>query len=597
MNKINKMITAVLTVCLSCFLFSSCNEDLTDPLRKDYPENGSAYHKGNVLWIVVDGASGTAFKTANNDRRMPVLRKMLQNSLYTFNGLADTRPDTIVSDTLGWDNLLTASERHTAGTPSVFQRMKEANPDNHIYLYATTGYFYNIGKKGTDMSSISKSDDEAVSSVVTSLSKESAPDLTVIELNDVQRAGEQYGFSQKTGTTAGEPTDEVITALSNIDSYISRIMETLKKRPAYNKENWLVIVTSNYGGERDNSAETVFEMKDRNTFTMMYNDKFSATLQLPPASDYQMAYKYFTPRYSSLQDDYAKVNDPRLFDFKFDPESKDTTSWTVQFMFNSVKDSKKGVSLISKSVIASPKYTQGWTVVRSKGNILPKVDGSRWSSENALSNVSDGDWHVCTLVFDYKKQQFRQYTDGKPTNHGGKEYTSLTRSVGTDSLAALTIGKIFNSTTANDVFYLTELQIYDIALPADYIADNYKLTSLDQLDDFIYWDHLAGYWPSDREEDYKLRILKDYSKYGSVYNGINAGKSDMTLSYSITWSQGTATSENIQPAISRSYYQQTINVIDIPYQTFQWLGLDVSSTWGWNGIARTLPYSDLNSNN
>lgn len=598
MNYINNVITVAVALCLSCMLFFSCNEDVTDPLRKDYPENGVTYRKGHVLWIVLDGASGTAVKQANNDRKMPVLRKMLQNALYTFNGLADTRSDTIVSDTLGWDNLLTASEEHTSETPSVFERMKQVNPDGQVALYATTDYFYNAGRKGTDISAKAGSDNDAVTQAVSALSKEgTAPDLTVVELSSVQKAGEQYGFLQKDGSEKGQPTEEVISALSQADNSINKMLEALKKRPAYSQENWLVVITSNYGGDRDNSDKSVFEMKDRNTFSLMYNEKLTSELQLAPAADAGQAYYYYTLCYSgSGQTDYAAVNDPGLFDFKYDSESKDTTSYTIQFMYNAPYKNSNNLTILSKARTSWPGKNEGWEIRHDQDDYRVQAAGSScWTKQNSQSVIIDGNWHVCTIIFDYKNtHKLLMYVDGQPVQ---RDYTVNNYIISTDSLAALTIGKIYRSSTSNGRFYLTNLQVYDIALPADYIAQNYKKTALEQWKEFPYWDHLIGYWPCDREEDYRAKTLKDYSKYGSIYNGVNAGRSDMTISGNASWVQGSVTNDNIEPTLGRSFYQTTINVVDIPYQTFQWLGLEVPASWNWSGVARTLPYTDLNSDN
>ncbi len=47
--------------------------------------------------------------------------------------------------------------------------------------------------------------------------------------------------------------------------------------------------------------------------------------------------------------------------------------------------------------------------------------------------------------FDYKKQQFRQYTDGHLDLHGNAEFEPLTVDVSTGDKAPLTIGQIFRS--------------------------------------------------------------------------------------------------------------------------------------------------------
>lgn len=56
----------------------ACNDDLVNGLRTDYPDEDFAYHKNHVLWIVVDGASGTAVREANNDRRVMTLKGMME---------------------------------------------------------------------------------------------------------------------------------------------------------------------------------------------------------------------------------------------------------------------------------------------------------------------------------------------------------------------------------------------------------------------------------------------------------------------------------------------------------------------------------------
>ena len=91
-----------------------------------------------------------------------------------------------------------------------------------------------------------------------------------------------------------------------------------------------------------------------------------------------------------------------------------------------------------------------------------------------------------TVVFDYKKQQFRQYTDGHLDLHGNAEFDLLTVDVSTGDKVPLTIGQIFRSNTSTTVqIYVTNVQVYDVALPADFIAENYKLSGLDELGKII----------------------------------------------------------------------------------------------------------------
>ena len=90
----NYIALCVAGICTLCTPLVSCNDDLEDGLRKDYPSPGYDNREGHVLWIVLNGASGSAVREANNDRRVENMSSMMSHALYTFNGLADTRSDT-----------------------------------------------------------------------------------------------------------------------------------------------------------------------------------------------------------------------------------------------------------------------------------------------------------------------------------------------------------------------------------------------------------------------------------------------------------------------------------------------------------------------
>ena len=72
--------------------------------------------------------------------------------------------------------------------------------------------------------------------------------------------------------------------------------------------------------------------------------------------------------------------------------------------------------------------------------------------------------------------------------------------------------------------YINDLQFYNVALPADIIAEYHCTTKLDLLGElYPYWNNLVGYYPNDREDDIGLSYLEDYSKYTSIkdYTSIN----------------------------------------------------------------------------
>lgn len=589
--------------CGMCAGVCACNDDLANPLQAGYPDEDFTYHKKHVLWIVVDGASGAAVRDAYNARRALTIRGLTEKALYTFEGLADSRSDTLVGNRMGWDNLLTGLLDRTADTPSILKRLKGLDNNNKIAVLAASQEFADLcgneadtKRTGTD-GQVTEYAEQMLSS------GEEAPILTLIEYNGAWKAGTEHGFINTEGENAGKPTSQVIDAIAEIDVLIGKVMSVLKARPDYFAENWLVVVTSNYGGVADREGENVYEMKDRNTFSLMYNEQFKDERILAPSASGGLVYTYYTPEYASKgATDYAKVNDASLFDFKVPVKEGDPTGYTVQFMVCYPNAwSENWADFVSKAVVAEPKAGEGWELGAEWFRLLTRYNGWRiWTIQDEASRLNDGKWHVLTAVFDYGNKQFRQYTDGHIDLHGKKEYEPFENiDVSIGDRAPLTIGKIFRSPTDRDTpFLITNVQVYDVALPSDFIAKNYKLSALDELGkDYPYWDNLIGYWPCDREDDFEKDVLPDYSQYGSMYGGVNSGKSDMTLSPGAVWRQGMSEEVNVKPPYSKTYFQTSINTVDIPFQTFQWLGYTVPEAWEWTGIARTLPYEDLTTNN
>ncbi len=604
MNKYMKYMGALAGV-LS-LAFASCNTDIVNPLREDYPQNQVETTKGKVLWIVMDGASGLAVREASNDLKAPTIRGMRDHAIYTFNGLASTKADQPVDGLQGWDNLLTGTLDGTSAEPSALKRLKELDKSKTIAVYASTDGFYNLCQADADSKFKSASDKEVADKLETSL-KNDTSDFVIAEFNGVEQAGKKAGFDYTDGDGKRQPTEEVMNAVSEVDKYVGRIMNALKARPNYATENWLIILTSNYGGVTYVEGDNVYKMADRNTFSMMYNEKFSNKLEVEPGDD-QLKYSYFTPLYGGNNlTKNAVVKDYSLFDFRFKDEKGDTLNYTVQFMYKALKSGKQsGYELVSCAEQTQPKSGQGWDVFQDGEQFrsFTSSGGSNRADSKFSPKLSDGKWHTVTMIYDLRQRRVYQYQDGKSNAYNGREFLPLKEnpdSIATDPAkkCALTIGQIKKSVTKNgNGFLITNLQIYNVALPLDFVAKNYKQTGLDELaEEWPYWDNLIGYWPCDREDDFKQKELKDYSKYGSVFNGVNAGKSDLVLSEDAKWYNGSEQDPNVKPIINASYYQSVINLVDIPYQTFQWFGLTVPSSWKWTGIARQLPYTDLQTNN
>lgn len=581
----------ILFFIFSLLLLSSCNSDVENLLRAEYPPVYAESAKQNrVLWVVIDGANGKAVRQALNAGKAENIREMLDHSVYSLDGLG-SRGNAILTGSDGWANLLAGTTCTTNQGQDILKLVAAEGKTSS--LYATTHHVYEA--YGDDATITHLSDDEGVTEkAVKDLGSDAPSSLSIVELNDVEQAGLEYGWFDEGENNA---TDGVVDAISAADKQVGKLLTAIKGREGYANEHWLVIVTSNYGGSDDNTASNVYDRLDRKTFSLMYNPSINQEMLARPSANEVLKYEYFTPRYNGNGDtDHASVNDPTLFDFDFDAEKTDTnmvTNYTVQFMYRELAPLKKGrnTMMVSKSLQAEPKAGQGWNIRRRQNYHYCRYIGTTvYSTEKSNAICNEGDWHVYTVVFDYRKQIFSVYLDGQLNMYGNKT-KSLKATVSTNGQVPLTIGKIYGSNaSANTPFYITNLQIYNVALPEEWIAANYNLTYLDeQGENFKYWNNLIGYWPCDRQDEYKTGTLHDYSKYGSINGGVNAGRSDMTLT-NPTWDTGSDASEHVSPRIDVSYYQKVINTIDLPLQTLQWLGISIDSSWNLEGIGRAFSY-------
>ncbi len=139
-------------------------------------------------------------------------------------------------------------------------------------------HFMMHSKKDIDHAENAGDDNEVTEQVVGELQRsDKAPsDLIIAQFDGIRKAGQEEGFYIVQG---GEivATDGVVSAIQTVDGYIGQIMNALKSRPNFAGENWLVIITSNYGGEpiKETEATYYYDYLNRNTFTMMYNEKAS----------------------------------------------------------------------------------------------------------------------------------------------------------------------------------------------------------------------------------------------------------------------------------------------------------------------------------
>ncbi len=588
-------------------LLASCNDKVENPLVERYSDQKTASLSANdkVLWVVMDGVSGSAVRQAVNTYKAPYTAKLIQNSYYSFNGLADSRSSVTVDRNTGWSNLLTGTTEE-GGKNTIFNLAAQKGKTVSFHTSMSDDALQEMSIP-SELSTKYNDDAATVSAIHTALeSDDKMSDLTIVELSDVEKMLPDVDYMDEDGLYVADP---IIGKVNEYDKYISRLTSAVNSRIDATGENWLVIVTSSYGGVESNEGATVYDMKDRNTFCMVWNPEFSSVLKQRPVGMEGLTYHYSSIWFGGQKNEstmYAEIREPSLFNFVYDSskrETEDFGAFSVQFALYvdpSTNSGTTNLSLITKATKRSPGTNDGWDIGLQNRHIRIRLAGKDLVSSGEI--FRDGNWHVVTCVFDYTNAQCKMFIDGKldiqvrNTNKPLEYYDFSTLKFKIDHPAkALRIGKTASGTiNVKGGYIMTNIQLYDIALDNDFVKKNYRQVKIDsKADSFEYWDHLIGYWPNDRDEDFELKVIKDYSKYGSVFGGINSGNSDFVLSTPIKRMAGSVNSENLMPDPDETYYQQVPNNIDIPYITFQWLGIPVDLSWNWNGICPAWPYKNL----
>lgn len=583
---------------MGLFVLVSCNEQFENVLTEDYGESGADYEQGKVLLILVDGAAGRAVQQAVNNNSAPTIRSMLNSATYTYEGLADSRVNLPqISNDRGWANLLSGVTTHHVGeslgrvedmeVPSFLALLKATGKEVSSSLFTANEAVMTVLENDVNTKQLLQGDQAVAEAVRTHLSNpEEVTDIVIAQLEGVQKSGLTEGFYDE----AGDIQNNIIDAIHDVDVQINDMLEVLEARPNYAKENWLVIVTSNYGGvfTAEKEEGTFYDDPERNTFTALYSPRLAS--RLLQASTADIRYNYYSPWYSGTGGtDRAVVQDPSLFDMG--SRSTDTKSYTIQFMiYDTWPSAGHSHQIISKRerVNSGPGWNIGMNA--SGGNVAVRLQGSSaGSGDNWYQIRKDNPWRVYTYV--YKEcgntDSLIAYLDGTEIRRVALNNNQMSNN------EPLTIGKIVGANEGNQGhFFVNNVQFYDVALPPEYLAQNYCRTRLDQIEDFEYWDNLIGYWPNDREENFGGRVLPDYSKYGSIYEGENAGRSDMILTQP-TWENGSMLDPNVCPDPEAAFFRQVFNTVDIPFQIMTWLGVTVNKQWALEGIGWPLQYRVL----
>lgn len=197
-----------------------------------------------VLLIGIDGCRPDALQAA----RTPNLDSLIEGGAVSF--VAQTVGHTFSGP--GWASMLTGvgigkhgvvdnsfADPHFNEYPHFFNRLNEMRPELHA---ASVVNWEPINGQILSHADFTFSDhsDSKVSRVAAQLIVNDDHDVVFLHLDDVDAAGHAQGY--------GPEHPSYLKAIEVVDSQVGEVLNAIKSRESYLREDWLVVVSTDHGG-------------------------------------------------------------------------------------------------------------------------------------------------------------------------------------------------------------------------------------------------------------------------------------------------------------------------------------------------------------
>ncbi|MBC8986300.1 DUF4983 domain-containing protein [Pedobacter sp. N36a] len=569
MNYKNKTAMLMTGAALTLFatLFNACKKyDNPPPVFEEYGRAADSYGERKVLIITIDGAVGAEVKKLN-----PVnIAGMLKNSKYSFDAVSDAKTNTGTT----WASLITGvtsskhrvldeefnleslSEDHNevAKYPTALARMLDVRPEFKT-LTATSNKALNNYLIHADRRVLASNDQQVKDSVVKALQTDNQRVL-IADLRGVVTAGTTFGFSAE--------VPEYKDAIEKADAYIGEMLDALKKRKDYAKEDWLVIVSSSHGGVGKTYGGA--SIQERNIFSIFYNPNFKP---------FEMkANPYYSVRYWGKGDNAVEVaagrvvrataNDPTGL---YNPGNGSMTIM-AKILINKNADGKYNYifpPFLSK-ITARTGATAGWSFFRNDNGVTFFVGNGTTAVQPRAENVgTDGKWHTITGTIGKVGADFKinMYVDGLKSF----DEVTLPGTSQVTSTAPLVMGyqpEVFSGGYIN--LYMSDLKIWNKVLSESAIKAAVTQTEVPTTDPD--YPNLVSYWPGN---DGGTNTIKNKV----------ANRPNFTITGKYSWDLLAATpATGYGPADPKMILLQNV---DVTTQMFYWLRVPTKAAWNLDG--------------
>ncbi|WP_214229457.1 alkaline phosphatase family protein [Pedobacter sp. B4-66] len=535
-------------------VFNACKKyENPAQIYEEYGDDMNGKTARKVLIININGAVGADVKAINPTN----MAALIKNGKFSFNELKDA----VSSDAGSIASMLTgvSSSKHkivnnsyipvnnndnddhapVTNYPSIFSRMLDVKPEFKTVTItpdeALDKYLIHADH------SILAQNDALVKDSAVNVLKDNDARVIMVDFRSVKAAGSKDGFSPEVPSYKA--------AIETVDGYIGEMMTALKSRKNYASEDWLVIVTTNRGGD---------ELNSKQGFIICYNSNLKSQ-GISKEGFNTMNFKGTAVT--------AVINGDNNF---YNAGTNKDFTVQLQAKFN------KNVywpGFLSKSTDVKGHTTTGWTMIFNGGNWETQIGGKNYNGSTvSLSsgsvNINDQKWHTLTLTVKTVGgvRTAATYTDG---NLMVSKDISGVKDLTTTEPFKIGYRNQDNSGTDLD-FYAADLQYFNVGLDADVVKANIALKDIAKHPNYA---NLIGYWPLDEGG-------------GSVINNLAPTGYNFILRGSGVW-QGLGNDIPVSRT-PQNITDGTLSIVatgpDVTALTFYWLRVPVKSTWSLDGV-------------
>ncbi len=551
-------------------MFISCKDEFGRLIPSNEGKQDTVdlvYGKPKVLLLIVDGARGESVRTAN----IPTMNGLLNHSIYSWVSLSEEHD---ITNTTGADlsNIITgvSQNKHLVigdnfknnnfqTFPTVYTRVAANMKTPEFKVYSSSKIFVD-NLAPTTVAKLENSDEEVVKDVKEGLKQ---PELTMLtaHFTAVDKAGKSGAYDNSSAVYKA--------AIENFDKQVGEVIQALEQRPAFKKENWLVIITSSKGGPFEippaQNDNTIFSNPNVNTFTIFYSPKYKSRYINKPYLGSRFSGDFLRFK-SGIYAELTEGDNP-VFDLG------DKEEFTIELKVKKNKGPNNTYkfpnypSFIGKrEKWESGAPTNGWILAFKEDYWMFNGRGPNGSGEVNGPKLNNATWNNVTIVGSLTsegKRIVKTYTNGLPGNE-----MDISSWGSISSPAKFRLGLINGGSNWNEGdYYLADIRFWKAALPLAVISQYNCQVGINE--EHPYYANLAANWPV--VGTVTNGVLYDEGPYG---NTLKLGNSNYEISKLNDFL--------CAPSV------ETINTLvpkntDVTAQIFSWLQIARQENWQLDG--------------